>query len=102
MRHLLAAATLGLTLAAPASATTYAIDPTHTFVTYEIGHYGTSTNRGRFDKKEGTVQFDRAAKSGISQVAKAKKLGGELEVHRDCTEFRCRSPRVSKGDTGAC
>ena len=69
MRHLLAAATLGLALAAPASATTYAIDPTHTFVTYEIGHFGTSTNRGRFDKKEGTVQFDRAAKTGKVEIS---------------------------------
>jgi polyisoprenoid-binding protein YceI len=43
---------------------TYAIDPTHTFVTFEIGLFGTSTNRGRFDKKEGTVQFDRAGKAG--------------------------------------
>ena len=25
------------------------IDPTHTFVTFEIDHFGTSTNRGRFD-----------------------------------------------------
>ncbi|WP_310459856.1 YceI family protein [Sphaerotilus sp.] len=43
---------------------TYAIDPTHTFVMFEIDHFGTSTNRGRFDKKEGTVQFDRAGKTG--------------------------------------
>jgi polyisoprenoid-binding protein YceI len=42
----------------------YAIEPTHTFVTFEISHFGTSTNRGRFDKKEGTVQLDRAAKTG--------------------------------------
>ena len=69
MRHLLAAATLGLALAAPASSATYAIDPTHTFVTYEIGHYGTSTNRGRFDKKVGTVQFDRAAKTGKVEIS---------------------------------
>ncbi len=47
-----------------AQASTYAIDPTHTFVTFEVPHFGTSTNRGRFDKKEGTVQFDRAAKTG--------------------------------------
>jgi polyisoprenoid-binding protein YceI len=45
-------------------AATYAIDPTHTFATFEIGHLGTSTNRGRFDKKEGTLEFDRAAKTG--------------------------------------
>ncbi len=50
--------------AAHAQSATYAIDPSHTFVTFEISHMGTSTNRGRFDKKEGTVQFDRAGKSG--------------------------------------
>jgi polyisoprenoid-binding protein YceI len=33
-------------------------------VTFEVDHFGTSTNRGRFDKKEGMVQFDRAAKTG--------------------------------------
>jgi polyisoprenoid-binding protein YceI len=43
---------------------TYTIDPAHTFVTFEVAHFGTSTNRGRFDKKEGTVQFDRAGKTG--------------------------------------
>ena len=42
----------------------YNIEPTHTFVTFEISHFGTSTNRGRFDKKEGTVQLDRVAKTG--------------------------------------
>jgi polyisoprenoid-binding protein YceI len=50
--------------AAQAQSADYAIDPTHTFVTFEIDHFGTTTNRGRFDKKEGTVQFDRAAKAG--------------------------------------
>ena len=49
---------------AQAQSATYVLDPTHTFVTFEIGHFGTSTNRGRFDKKEGTVQFDRAGKTG--------------------------------------
>ena len=58
---LAAAATL-LTGMAQVQAASYAIDPTHTFVTFEISHFGTSTNRGRFDKKEGTVAFDRAAR----------------------------------------
>ena len=49
---------------AQAQVANYAIEPTHTFVTFEISHFGTSTNRGRFDKKEGTVQLDRAAKTG--------------------------------------
>ncbi|MDO9165955.1 MAG: YceI family protein [Rhodoferax sp.] len=62
-----AAATL-LAGATQAQAANYAIDPTHTFVTFEIGHFGTSTNRGRFDKKEGTVQFDRAGKNGKVEI----------------------------------
>jgi polyisoprenoid-binding protein YceI len=49
---------------AHAQAATYTIDPMHTYVTFEANHLGTSTNRGRFDKKEGAVQFDRASKSG--------------------------------------
>lgn len=49
---------------AHAQSTAYAIDPTHTFVTFEIDHFGTTTNRGRFDKKEGTISFDRAGKTG--------------------------------------
>ena len=69
MKALLAPAALALALAAPAYGGTYAIDPTHTFVTYEISHFGTSTNRGRFDRKEGTVQFDRATRTGKVEVS---------------------------------
>ncbi len=49
---------------AQAQSATYNLDPTHTFVTWEAMHFGTSTSRGRFDKKEGTIQFDRAGKTG--------------------------------------
>jgi polyisoprenoid-binding protein YceI len=54
--------------AAQAETATYAVDPTHSFVTYEMPHFGTSTNRGRFQVKDGTVQIDRAAKSGKVDV----------------------------------
>jgi polyisoprenoid-binding protein YceI len=54
--------------AAHAAPAAYAFDPTHTFVTFEIAHFGTSTNRGRFDKKEGTVQLDKAAKTGKVEI----------------------------------
>ena len=54
--------------AAMAAADTYAIDPTHTFVTFEAKHFGTSTNRGRFDKKTGTISIDRATKTGHVEV----------------------------------
>ncbi|WKB51539.1 YceI family protein [Eleftheria terrae] len=63
-KTLLAAALLSSVIAAQAEPVTYSIDPSHTFVTFEVVHFGTSTNRGRFDKKEGTVQIDRAAKTG--------------------------------------
>ncbi|KRD13504.1 hypothetical protein ASE39_19145 [Acidovorax sp. Root267] len=60
---LVVAAATAMTAGA-AQAANYAIDPTHTFVTFEIGHFGATTNRARFDKKQGTVEFDRAAKNG--------------------------------------
>jgi polyisoprenoid-binding protein YceI len=47
----------------------YSIDPTHTFVSFEIDHFATSTNRGRFDKKQGSITFDSAAKTGKVQIS---------------------------------
>lgn len=55
--------------AAQAAPATYAIDAAHTFVTFEVTHFGTSTNRGRFDKKEGTVTIDKAAKTGSATIS---------------------------------
>ncbi len=60
----LAAAAALFAGAAQAETASYAIDPSHTFATFEISHFGASVNRGRFDKKEGSVQLDRAAKTG--------------------------------------
>ena len=71
MRSLVLSLTAAAALLAGASqvnAATYAIDPSHTFATFEIGHQGTSTNRGRFDKKEGKIEFDRAAKTGSVDI----------------------------------
>jgi polyisoprenoid-binding protein YceI len=53
---------------ARADAPNYAIDPTHTFVNYENGHFGTTTNRGRFSTKDGTLFFDRAARTGKVEI----------------------------------
>lgn len=46
-----------------AHAATYSLDPLHTHVTFEIDHI-ISTNRGKFDRKEGTVEFDPQARTG--------------------------------------
>lgn len=64
----LTAAAALLSGVAHAESATYAFDPTHTYVTFEIDHFGTSTNRGRFDKKEGSAQLDKAAKTGKVEV----------------------------------
>ena len=67
MRKTIFALAAAATLAAGAvhaELATYAVDPTHTFVTFEISHFGASTNRGRFDKKTGSIEFDRAGKTG--------------------------------------
>ena len=58
-----------LTSHAAAQAAAYEIDPSHTFATFEISHFATSTTRGRFDKKEGTLLFDRAAKTGKIDIS---------------------------------
>ena len=62
------AITLGSLGIARAEVSVYAIEPTHTSTMFEIGHMGTSTNRGRFDKTEGTVQLDKAARTGKLDV----------------------------------
>ena len=54
--------------AAWGQAPNFAIDPTHTFVNYENGHYGTTTNRGRFSTKDGTLFFDRAGRAGKVEI----------------------------------
>lgn len=73
MQHLilgLAAAAAALALGtARAEMAAYAIDPTHTFATFEIGHFDTTTNRGRFDKKEGSVFLDRSGRRGKVEIS---------------------------------
>jgi len=69
MKHVLLATVLAAAFAsAHAEIAIYAIDPTHTFVTFEANHFGTSTLRGRFDKKEGSVALDKAGKSGKADI----------------------------------
>ncbi len=69
----LALVTSGLTHAQDAGANrtaqgTYKVEPTHTFVTWEAKHFGTSTSRGRFDKKDGTIEIDALAKKGSAEI----------------------------------
>ena len=63
---------VGAIIAAPAlthaEPVTFAIDPMHTFVTFEAKHMGTSTLRGRFDKKDGSVTLDRSTGTGSTEI----------------------------------
>jgi len=47
-----------------AQADTCSIDPSNSFVHFELMYFGASTSRGRFDKKEGSITFDRSGKTG--------------------------------------
>ena len=81
---LLAVAAATALTAGAAQAANYAIDPTHTFVTFEIGHFGATTNRARFDKKQGTAEFDRAAKTG------------KVDISIDVTSVNSGTPQFDK------
>lgn len=67
-KALLITALLAAAGAAQAQSATYTIEPTHTQVFFEAKHFGTSTNRGRWDKKEGTIILDKTAKTGKVDV----------------------------------
>ena len=53
---------------AGAAAVEYRLDPSHTFVHFELKHFGTSTIRGRFGPITGSVTLDREARRGSTAV----------------------------------
>lgn len=75
MKHLLtgllATAFTAAVGTAHAQAATYKIDDDHTYATFAIDHFGASVNRVRFDEVNGTVQFDKAGKTGKIDVSVA-------------------------------
>jgi polyisoprenoid-binding protein YceI len=47
----------------------YKIDPGHTYPSFEADHFGGLSNwRGKFDKSDGTIVLDRAAKTGTVDI----------------------------------
>ena len=69
MGRLALAASLVAALPAIAAVESYTIDPNHTFPSFEIGHFGYSLQRGRFNKTAGSVKLDPAARTGTVDVA---------------------------------
>jgi polyisoprenoid-binding protein YceI len=78
---LLSALALGPALAAP---TTYTIDPTHTFPSFEADHMGISVWRGKFNKTSGQVTLDKAAGTGTIDVTiDANSVDFGLDIMND-------------------
>ena len=51
-----------------AQTATYKVDPTHTRAIWEAKHFGTSTNRGAWDKTDGEIALDKTAKTGKAEI----------------------------------
>ena len=89
------ALTCGLALGALAGAASaepvvYRFDPTHTFVNFELVHFGTSTLRGRFGPLNGEATVDRTARKGRVQV--------EIDTSRVSTGVAVLDERLKEGD----
>ncbi len=65
---LLTAALLSAAHVATAKEVHYDVEPTHTFVHFDVVHAGTSTNRGRFDTIEGSIMLDVEARKGTADI----------------------------------
>ena|SRR5438105_4308339 len=55
--------------AALAAPVTYTLDPSHTQVWWETRHFGTSTQRGRFDSVVGSIVLDRDTGRGDVSIS---------------------------------
>ncbi|CCD37097.1 unnamed protein product [Candidatus Paraburkholderia kirkii UZHbot1] len=81
---IIAAGALALGMSFNALATdTYKLDPNHTYPSFEADHFGgASTWRGKFNKSNGEVVLDRAAKTGTMNATidtGNDKLNGHLQ-----------------------
>jgi polyisoprenoid-binding protein YceI len=68
MKTKIALLLLAASFALPAAAETLSIDPTHTWPSFEVNHLGFTTQRGRFDKTDGKIVLDTAAKTGSIDI----------------------------------
>ena len=81
----------GLSSAPVWAVDSYTIDARHTHPSYEINHFGWSTQRGRFDNVTGTISLDRAARTGnvdVSIDASSVSTGvAKLDEHLKSEDF---------------
>ena len=83
-KHIALAALLAA-LGAPAGAqpAVYRLDPAHSFVHFEVMHFGTATLRGRFGPLEGIAELDLAARRRLALHDVVERVGVEGEVAPD-------------------
>ncbi|HSB25217.1 MAG TPA: YceI family protein [Burkholderiaceae bacterium] len=86
----LALALTALAATARAEPVRYRFDPTHTFVHFELQHFGTSTIRGRIGPLNGEAVLDRAARTGRVQV--------EIDPSLASTGVAVLDARLKEGD----
>ncbi len=58
----------GMSPGARAEPVAYSLDPSHSFASFEVLHFDTSTLRGRFGPLSGDITLDRDARRGRVQV----------------------------------
>jgi polyisoprenoid-binding protein YceI len=73
------------------AATSYTVDPRHTFPSFEINHLGFSIQRGRFDQTSGKILLDPESASGSIHISiKTASIDtglAELEEHLRGKDF---------------
>ena len=90
MKHFIPLLLLALGATASAEPVRYRFDPTHTFVHFELSHFGTSMIRGRLGPLQGEVQIDRSARRGRVQV--------EIDMALASTGVPVLDARLREGD----
>lgn len=93
---------IGATLSLSATAaTSYTVDPRHTFPSFEISHLGFSIQRGRFDRTSGKVTIDPDKGTGSINItietASISTGLAELEKHLRGEDFldATRYPQIT-------
>ncbi len=85
------AATAASFSAAAVDGDPFTIDGRHTFPQYEVTHFGTSLQRGRFDKTEGKLVYDASAHKGSVEIsidtASVNSGVAKLDDHLRSAEF---------------
>ena len=74
------------------AADTYTIDPSHTYPSFEADHFGgLSVWRGKFNKSEGSIVVDRAAKTGTVDITID---AASIDFGNDALNAHARKPEM--------